>query len=140
MANSITDLIRITDRHNFEKNNFTIIRLQAKNPLPIEFIREIQMDGGLVTTRIGNFTWTKFETWETAFQFYAKYHNWRHHDQLLTGCPQSHPQWEYEELVEHMEEIGKRYGFTSVSIPVIGPIMLSQNVKSTVKRQTAKEE
>ena len=74
MANSITDLIRIIDRHNFQKNNCTIVQLQAKDPLSVEFIREIQLDIGLVTTKAGPFTWTRFDNWAEALNFYFQYH------------------------------------------------------------------
>jgi len=127
MANSITDLIRIIDRHNFEKNNCTIVQLQAKDPLSIEFIREIQLDVGLETTKAGPFTWTKFETWEKAFEFYTKYHNYRHQGRPIIGYPYAHPRGTYEELMEFVEESARKCGFKLVSIPLVGPVKSEEN-------------
>jgi len=121
MTDPTAEFIQRIDKHNFQENKFTIIRLQAEKPLPIDFIREIQTDLGLITNRIGNFTWTKFETWEKALQFYTKYHQYKHKDHPLLASPLPASRYTYEETMDTFEEKALQQGFTRVTVPLDGP-------------------
>ena len=113
------------DSHYFELNNVTIVKLESKEPLQIDYIQEIQQGCALTTTRIGKLTWTKFENWKKALQFYEKYHKhqrWNH--AMMIASPVIHEDWTSQEgFIKSMEGNAARFGFTLITKPVDGPVI-----------------
>ena len=95
MKAPVSDLQKDIERHHFEQNGFTIIRLEALFPLPPNFLEDAQRGKGILTTKFGRFSYTKFETWQKALEFYLAYNNYICYGYPIIATPISVPNYTY---------------------------------------------
>ena len=119
MAAPVSDFQKEIEQHNFELNKFTIIRLEALLPLPKEFLAEVQQGKGSHTTQLGRFSWTTFQTWQKALEFYLAYSNYLYYGYPIIATPEYYPGYIYETLMNHHAAIARTCQIGRIEIPAV---------------------
>jgi len=88
------------DRYHFHVQNITTVRLESPAPLPLRFLQEMQQELGMRTVKFGRFSWTKFPSWQNAFEFYLTYNGYVAQAGKLVATPVDHTGYTFQDLME----------------------------------------
>ena len=87
------------DTQDFSENNYTIVRVEASEMLNSDTLRGMQKGTANITIRSGRYSWTKFETWQKALQYYRTHHRTTQGESFLTAAPVTHPTLDFDQLI-----------------------------------------
>ena len=65
---------RRLEAFHFQEYKPLVVRLEAESQIPSGALVSILREHGEETTQIGRFTWTRFDNWAEALNFYFQYH------------------------------------------------------------------